>query len=136
MRHDVRNDGAGHRRQGSERYFPRPLIEWSFGSARPCPRTDGSSNRDTSRQSNTHNTESREVYYPWPAWFGLKVWIDQALEKNGDGVCRCRLDQNRSVRLLEVPEWMFDVAICSQMQIANMPEVCCEALRDLKKLTL
>src|SRR5215467_11173444 len=82
----------------------------------------------TSRQSNTHIIESREVRYPWHPWHGRTVWIYQAVRKQGEGIFRCRIDQDPSVSLQEVPEWMFDTA-ASQIQIAMRAAVSCEALR-------
>ena len=42
MRHDVHNDGLGHRLQEFERYFAFPVIELSVDSERPFPRIDAS----------------------------------------------------------------------------------------------
>src|SRR5215467_10253050 len=87
----------------------------------------------TSRQSNTHIIESREVRYPWHPWHGRTVWIYQALRKQGEGIFRCRIDQDPSVSLQELPKGMLDTA-ASQIQIAMRAAVSCEALRDLKAL--
>jgi hypothetical protein len=62
----------------------------------------------TSRQRNTHSTESREVRYPWHPWFGRSVTVYEALSKSGHRVCRCGFDDQRNDRSLEVPTWMFD----------------------------
>src|SRR5215469_12649531 len=48
---------------------------------------------DTTKQPNTHNTESREVLYPWHAWHGRSVWIHQAIVKNGVAIFHCGLEQ-------------------------------------------
>ena len=45
--------------------------------------------RCRSRQVNTHNTEFREVYYPWHPWFGRTVAVYEVLVKQGESVCRC-----------------------------------------------
>jgi hypothetical protein len=87
----------------------------------------------TSRQSNTHSIESREVRYPWHPWHGRTVWIYQSLKKQGEGIFRCRIEQDPSVSLQELPEWMFGTA-ADQIQIAKRPTVSCEALRGLKVL--
>jgi hypothetical protein len=99
----------------------------------PYPRTDASSTDGTSRQSNTHSIESRVVRYPWHPWHGRTVWIYQSLKKQGEGILRCRIEQDPSVSLQELPEWMFDTG-AGQIQIAKMPAISCEALRDLKTL--
>ena len=72
--------------------------------------------RCTSRRSNTHSIELREVRYPWPL--------------GADG---CRVEQDQRGSLQELPAWMFDTA-ASQIQIAMRAAVSCEALRDLKAL--
>jgi hypothetical protein len=87
----------------------------------------------TSRQSNTHSIESREVRYPWHPWHGLTVWIYQSLKKHGVGILRCRIEQDQRRGLQELPEWMFDTA-AGEIQIAKTPAVSCEALRELKAL--
>jgi hypothetical protein len=102
--------------------------------ANPCLATSATAIRGTTRQSNTHSIESREVRYPWHPWYGLTVWIYQTVEKAGEGISRCRIEQNLNVRLFELPEWMFDAAACSQMQIRKAPALGCRALWDLKTL--
>jgi hypothetical protein len=97
------------------------------------PKRDEGGIDGTSRQSNTHSIESREVHYPWHAWYGRTVWIYQSLKKDGEGILRCRLEQDQRGSLQELPEWMFDTA-AGNIQIAKTAAVCCEALRDLKAL--
>ena len=127
----VRSDGADRRlleKQRSCRRIVRGGILVNLAPTRGEAATD-----DTRRQSNTHIIESREVRYPWHPWHGRTVWIYQALRKQGEGIFRCRIDQDPSVRLQELPEWMFDTA-ASQIQIAMRAAVSCEALRNLKAL--
>ena len=95
--------------------------------------TDVFSTDCTSRQSNTHSIESREVRYLWHPWHGRTVWIYQSLRKHGEGILRCRVEQDQRGSLQELPEWMFDTA-AGNIQIAKDPAVGCEALRDLKVL--
>ncbi len=87
----------------------------------------------TSRQLNTHNTESREVCYPRHPWYGRSVTVYETLVKNGRAMCRCGVDENQDVRYL-VPQWMFDPAACCRMHKTAVPVVGCEALRDLRAL--
>ena len=86
----------------------------------------------TSRQHNTHNIESREVRYPWHPWHARAVAVHEALTKNGRGVFRCGIDENPGVRLLEIPQWMFDSVACCRMRLSTVPTVSCGALLDLK----
>jgi hypothetical protein len=88
----------------------------------------------TSRQRNTHNVESREVRYPWHPWHARAVAVHEALTKNGRGVFRCGIDENPGVRLLEIPQWMFDSMACCRMRLSTPPTVSCGALLDLKVL--
>src|SRR5215470_8739189 len=130
MRPD-RSDGAGHRlleKQRSCRWIVRGGIPANLSSTRGEAATG-----DTSRQSNTHSIESREVRYPWHPWHGHTVWIYQSLRKHGEGILRCRVEQDQRGSLRELPEWMFDTA-AGNIQIAKIPAVGCEALRDLKAL--
>ncbi len=90
--------------------------------------------RGTSRQRNTHNIESREVRYAWHPWHARAVAVHGALTKNGRGVFRCGIDENPGVRLLEIPQWMFDSVACCHMRLATVPTVSCGALLDLKAL--
>src|SRR5262245_25440179 len=42
----------------------------------------------TSRQRNTHNTESREVRYAWHPWFGRIVTVFETLTKGEEPLSR------------------------------------------------
>jgi hypothetical protein len=97
-----------------------------------CP--DGSALHGTSRQSDTHSNESREVRYPWHPWHARAVTVHEAFTRNGRAVCRCSVDGNPGVRLLEIPQWMFDSVACCRMYLTTVPTVSCGALLDLKAL--
>ena len=89
----------------------------------------------TSRQHNTHISESKEVLYRWHPWCGRTVWIFGTVErKNAETVLRCALEPFETARLLEVPQWMFDPVACCRVTSATSPAVNCEALRELKRL--
>jgi hypothetical protein len=92
------------------------------------------SSADTSRQSNTHSTESREIRYPWHPWYGRPVWIHRAFVKAGQAVYRCSLEQNLEGPLLEIPQWMLDSGVCCRIHSAENAAVDCAALQDLKLL--
>jgi hypothetical protein len=97
----------------------------------PYPMRDADGSDGTSRQSKTHNIESREVRYRWHPWHRRTVWVYQSLKKHGVGILRCRTEQDQRGSLLELPEWMFDTA-AGEIQLAKTAVVSCEALRDLK----
>jgi hypothetical protein len=88
--------------------------------------------RCTSRQRNTHSTESRDVRYPWHPWCGRSVTVYEALTKGGHGICRCGFDDRRNDRSLEVPAWMFEPAACGHLRLTATPVVDCQALIELK----
>ena len=98
----------------------------------PSPDRDGFGPRGTSRQRNTHSTESREVRYPWHPWHDRVVTIHRSFTRNGHALFFCSVEESLEGRLLEIPQWMFDPAICCRMQLAAVPTVSCEALLDLK----
>jgi hypothetical protein len=86
----------------------------------------------TTRQRNTHNTESREVRYPWHPWFGRMVTVYEAVTKGGHSLCRCGVDDQRNARSVEVPAWMFEPAACDHLRLTATPFVDCQALIELK----
>ncbi len=130
------NDGAA--RRASERIEScfRPQSEFLLHDLLACPSPiqDESGPHGTSRQRNTHNIESREVHYPWHPWHARTVAVHEAFTRNGRAVCRCGADENPGIRLLEIPQWMFDSVACCRMRLAAVPTVSCGALLDLKAL--
>src|SRR5262249_25596374 len=109
----------------------RQQIGLAVNPVNPYPMKGEGGIDGTSRQSKTHNIESREVRYRWHPWHGRAVWVYQSLKKQGIGILRCRTDQDERVSLLELPEWMFDTG-AGEIQLAKTAVVSCEALRDLK----
>ena len=95
---------------------------------------DGCGPRGTTRQRNTHNIESREVLYPWHPWHARTVTVHEAFTRNKRAVFQCGADENPGARLLEIPQWMFDLVACCRMRLATVPTVSCGALLDLKAL--
>ncbi len=88
----------------------------------------------TTRRGNAHRTEEREVLYPWHPWFGRLVHIHEVIEKTAGDVFRCSCDDEASGRLLELPAWMFDRAVCAPMQVCPLPFVGVAALSALQML--
>jgi len=89
---------------------------------------------DTSHQHNTHIVEVREVWYPWHAWFGRKVRVHATLMKRGVAVAHCSSEDVHPHRLLELPLWMLDSAVCCQVRAAKPGSVNLESLQELKDL--
>ena len=60
--------------------------------------------------------------------------VHEAFTRNKRAVFQCGADENPGVRLLEIPQWMFDSVACCRMRLATVPTVSCGALLDLKAL--
>jgi hypothetical protein len=88
----------------------------------------------TSSQLNTHNIKLRDVCYPWHPWYGRSVVIHDAFVRHGQAVLRCTLEHEERSRALDIPQWMFDRALCCMMPMAEGPWVSWEALQDLQTL--
>ena len=96
--------------------------------------TDACGNDGTRGPSKTHSIESQEVRYLWHPWYGRTVCIHEELEKNSEGIRRCRDENNVNARPLELPAWMFDEERCRSMEIRSAARVDCKALQRLKEL--
>ncbi len=133
-RRGARSDDVGHRpvvrRRSDVQRRHRPA------ATRECPyRAPGAYAPDgRSRQPNTHNTELREVRYPFHPWFGRAVAVYEVLVKQGHSVCRCGLEEERNRLSREVPTWMFEPAACGGLRVLTVPRVNCDALRALQVL--
>ncbi|MGH9818456.1 MAG: hypothetical protein ACRD6I_20525, partial [Candidatus Acidiferrales bacterium] len=76
----------------------------------------------------------RIVLYQWHPWHGRPVFILGAVVKAGHTVYRCMLEYADDSRALEIPQWMFDAAMCCRIALSSTPAVTCEALRELHHL--
>jgi len=100
-------------------------------------RRQGSSVADgrcTTRRGNAHRTEERKVLYPWHPWAGCIVHIHEVIEKAAGEVVRCSHDDGASGRLLELPIWMFDRAVCAPMRVETFLRADIAALQALRAL--
>ena len=88
----------------------------------------------TTRQSKTHITENREVYYRWHPCFGKRVEIKQGVNKPHGAVFRCVIDAAEFPSTLEIPKWMFDRAACALMVDIVKPNVSVDTLWELQLL--
>jgi hypothetical protein len=62
------------------------------------------------------------------------VAVYEVLVKLGQSVCRCGLEEERNRRSIEVPTWMFEVAVCGRLRVMTAPAVSTESLRALQAL--
>jgi hypothetical protein len=96
---------------------------------------DAYSHYYTTRFENAHRTVLREVLYRHHPWFGRRVCIHGAVDKDGFVVFRCTLEASQADRGLEVPAWMFDRTACPESRLlAAHPYVSIEALAALSAL--
>jgi hypothetical protein len=133
-RRDVRSGDAIRRRAGVRRSCRSRAAAPPGELVHPCRARGGFATRDRSRQRNTHNTEFRDVCYPWHPWFGRAVAVYEVLVKQGQSVCRCGLEEERNRRAIEVPTWMFEPAACRRLRLMHEPAVNCDALRGVQAL--
>src|SRR5215831_9714990 len=103
-------------------------------STRPSSAIDAYDSRCTTKQPNTHNTESRKLLYPWHPWHGRSVWVHRTMVKNGIAIFFCSLEKIATAGLLEIPQWMFDAAAYYEMHLAPTPAIYIETMLDLKRL--
>ena len=97
--------------------------------------TNEGASRCTTRFENAHRTVLREVLYRHHPWFGRRVCIHGAVDKDGFVVFRCTLEESRAGPGLEVPAWMFDRTACRDPGLlAAQPYVSIEALAALSAL--
>jgi hypothetical protein len=97
------------------------------------PGIDACETHCTTRFENAHRTVLREVLYRHHPWFGRRVCIHGAVDKDGFVVFRCTLEESQADRGLEVPAWMFDRTACPDPGLlAAQPYVSIEALAGLK----
>ena len=123
---------ASHQLRESRQFF-RPTVPVG-DLVNLYPTTDEGGICDTRGPSKTHSIESQEVQYLWHPWYGRTVCIHEELEKNSEGIRRCRDENNVNARPLELPAWMFDEERCRSMEIRSAARVDCKALQRLKEL--
>jgi hypothetical protein len=75
-----------------------------------------------------------EVHYRWHPWFGLKVTVNRSYTRRGVGTVCATLEQEGRHQVLEVPSWMFDLAMCAAMPLVDHPYVDIKHLQALKEL--
>jgi hypothetical protein len=88
----------------------------------------------TTEVHNTHKTGFRELEYRWHPWHGKRVAVRGESRRGSLVVLWCVHDEQQGCRTLEIPEWMFDAAVCGQMKSTELPHVDCAALLALKHL--
>jgi hypothetical protein len=74
------------------------------------------------------------VLYRWHPWFHRKVRVHRSVTRKSRQVLRCSLADSSPPRILEVPRWMFDRAVCCLLQQVESPVVGLDHLRALRDL--
>ena len=88
----------------------------------------------TTQRQNTHRSERREVFYLWHPWAGDIVQVHEVVEKASGDAARCSRGGEEADRLLELPTWMFDRAVCAPMRMDTRPWVDVATLEALTTL--
>ncbi len=78
--------------------------------------------------------DCRELRYPWHPWHGRRVWILRFSARGGTPVFQCSLEPDSRMRLLEIPQWMFDASAICSIRLAASAIASCEALHEIKEL--
>ena len=100
-----------------------------------CPSTPGEvETRCTTTVLTAHRTERRRLHYRWHAFSGREVIIHCARSYGGAVVFHCQTDDDDKADRRQVPAWMFDRAVCQQMQMMEEPSVSLPALVELRWL--
>ena len=107
--------------------FAQPTVDWEC----PCPGNRESDLAHATQQHNTHIRDTREVCYCWHPWHGRPVWVYATFVKRGQAVAHCSLEDQAS-RVLEVPLWMLDAAVCCKARASKPGFASAQSLRELK----
>ena len=105
-----------------------------FDPASSRPGSNAACGYCTTRRRNAHDTDIREVLYPWHPWAGHHVHIHEVVGRASGEVFRCSSAGSTSDRWLEIPAWMFDRVICGTLHIGAAPYVDIAALSALARL--
>ena len=81
-----------------------------------------------------HIRDIREVFYSWHPWHGRPVWVHATLVKLGQAVAHCTLEEIQASRVLEVPLWMLDAAVCCKARASKPGFASAQSLRELKEV--
>ena len=71
--------------------------------------------------------------YPWHPQYGHDV-IVRGQKAGSRGVLQCQVDDDETRVTREIPMWMFDAVRCARMARTSRPQVCWEALLDLRRV--
>ena len=127
------SDGADHRGAPSKsrlRSLPA-LARLAVGRGYPFRGSHELGPNGATQQHNTHIRDIREVCYCWHPWHGRPVWVYAAFVKRGQAVAHCSLEDQAS-RVLEVPLWMLDAAVCCKARASKPGFASAQSLRELK----
>jgi hypothetical protein len=83
---------------------------------------------------NTYSSELRRVVYRWHPYHGQALVVRFEKRDALPPVVHCEVPGTAGRVSLEIPNWMFDVAVCSLMRIESAPCVSWTALMALAQL--
>src|SRR5215468_10027672 len=134
--HASSSDGATHPGAAWNRRLRSLLASapQAFDSASLFPGNREHGLGGTTQQHNTHIRDIREVCYSWHPWHGRPVWVHATLVKRGQAVAHCSLEEIQPSRVLEVPLWMLDAAVCCKARASKPGFASAQSLRELKEV--
>ena len=131
----MHNTGAGLRDVACiQRDRPGYLAQSARGTGRGFPSLGADARHGTTQQQNTHIRDLREICYPWHPWYGRTVRIRAELIRHGHAIAHCSLQDVQTGRALEVPLWMFDIAVCSRARMVKPGFASVQSLRELREI--
>jgi hypothetical protein len=86
----------------------------------------------TTEGTKTHKTGCRRVVYAWHPLHGRDLNVIGTMNRHGEVMLVCQVEASRAP--LEVPAWMFDLAMCCHCRSASTPRVGIESLTSLTLL--
>src|SRR5215467_14129558 len=130
------SDGGG--RPGAARKSDRhPSLVWARSGADwacLCSTSHECGPLGATQQHNTHIRVIREICYSYHPWHGRSVWVHATLVKHGQAVVHCSLEEIQTSRVLEVPSWMLDAAVCCKARASKPGFASAQSLRELKEV--
>jgi len=88
---------------------------------------------DTNQSHNTPKCKifSRKLQYPWHPYFNKNVDIYIHFKRARIESYRCSAKGHPEQKRFDIPVWMFDSALCSEMKLLQKPYCHLEALKQL-----
>ena len=74
------------------------------------------------------------VAYPWHALFGKEVRVHGRRNWGTHEALACMLEDGPDRKAQEIPDWMFDAAVCAAFEVSDAPWVPFDVLSEVCRL--